>query len=49
MIFIKFSIESKIFSSGKMAIDHLEQKIIQKNMQVKIIFMDCNMPDMDGF
>ena len=32
-----------------MAIDHIEQKIIQKNMQIKIIFMDCNMPDLDGF
>jgi CheY-like chemotaxis protein len=32
-----------------MAIEHIQQKIIQKNMQIKIIFMDCNMPDLDGF
>ena len=49
MIFIKFTIESKIFSSGKMAIEHIEQKINQKKMHIKIIFMDCSMPDMDGF
>jgi CheY-like chemotaxis protein len=49
MILIKFKLDSLIFSSGMLAIEHIKMKLKDKNLKVKVIFMDCNMPDLDGF
>ena len=58
MIKIKFKIESLTASSGEAALDHLKQRIQQNqdnegcdssDTPFKIDFMDCNMPEMDGF
>jgi CheY-like chemotaxis protein len=55
MIKIKFKIETVAVDGGQLSIDQLEKKIVA-GMQskgninrLKIIFMDCSMPVMDGF
>lgn len=50
MIKMQYGIESETVCSGQLAIKAvLDQPKLEDEPPYKIIFMDCNMPQMDGF
>lgn len=47
---MQYGIESETVCSGQLAIKAvLDQPKLEDEPPYKIIFMDCNMPQMDGF